>query len=923
MFRQARKTLASSISVIQEGEDFLYNSAIRAPLHKPVPIGNISYSGILDSSNLTFEFEKPFLSKPFFKLSNSSLFPEDVNYFISKKVKINTVFFQLLYVSSKIKLHSDIEPKPSGYSAKLIKFQMKKAGHSDVDVKLNEPEIKDYLQNLKTKVEKFELLKMSEFFSEGKDTNIKEINIKDFNNVTKEINIRSFGKLKVKKLKSDGFRKFPKLNKIEVPGIEKHKASVTTLSLQWLKKAAVSSPQLLDFASTHTIDCDLADVLGIAEQPIEIPDEMIESVDVSEQVEFVEEKIESEVVSEQEEIDEEINESVDVTEQEGIVLETSPKVEWENRQDPILILNEFEDNNARFLVENKRAFLAEEPGLNKIKESFAALKFLFENGVISSTLIVIPAGFLGHSEEAKQLGVSNGWIGNLEKYCYDMSYSVISGDDDERVAAWKKSTLIHFVDHKTFINDYSYKILDKHKLSNFDCVIIDEVQELFESGDKSESALKEINSKIFWALSSIVGDNILSSLNNYLNDNCKIEQRKVRFLTDGAEEDPVINHEEFWLEPNVLQRIEYKENFVECRKDLKKVLESGNPFRYQSNIFTLVHKLFQIQNFSKGNDASPKSDLLIQHIKAIEKNLKKVIVISQYDRQGTKNIERLFDLHKINYITVPISMSGEEIEKSVSLFKSKKSITVFLTNAKISRLDFKDFIVPYIIRFDSWWNPALLWQTKNLFNMRKSQSEKNVINVFTYKMLNTIDELIKRVLVSKNYMDDNIISAMPPSTINDLIVIDDWLKVFDMPVEDNREILQKLYEETIENLNNLSLKDYKATLTRFLFTIGYTKIDIKEHKNSDSFDISGEGKSGNQIVNLTCKVLSDEIITRKVLKQIISDVSKLQKNNTFVITRGNFEKGCSEIAKNKLTLLDVEKIAAYLVNLQLVQPSTE
>jgi len=990
MFRKARRKVASSISVIQEGEDFLYNSSLRAPLHKSIPIGNISYSNILDTSHLIFGFEKPFLSKPFFKLGNSSLKAEDLSYLFTKQVKTNAVFFQLLYIPSKIVLHKDIEPKPSGSKAKKIEFQIKKSGDSNIEVKLREPDIKDYLQNLKTKVEKVELLKKEDFLSDGDDTSIKEINVKEFNNDTSEINVRSFGKLKVKKIKSDAVSKIPKVNKIEVPGIGKFKASVSAVKLKKLIIAAISkspfinfnspsvSSEELNFLSTETINCDLSDVQNIVSEPeaindiqdpvtepetmSEIPDlvpepevtsdvqfidhdprkvieelneslnvsepeetfvEIDESLDISELEENVVEIDESLNVSEPEEIIVEVDESVDVNEPEIIVREPSRKIEWEERQEQVLVLNEFEDKNARFLAENKRAFLAEELGLQKIKEAIAALKFLFQNRVINSTLIVFPEALLGYSEEDKQLGVSSGWIGNLEKYCHDLSYSVIMGDDNERLDAWNKLTLIHFVDHKTFLNDYSSKILEKKRLTNFDCVIIDEVQELLNSSDKSQSVFKEINPDIFWVLSSIVGDNILSSLNKHLNNNCRIEERKVRFLTDGAEEETVINHEEFWLEPNELQRIEYKENFVECRKDLKKVLESGNPFRYQSNIFTLVHKLFQIQNFPQDNYTSPKSELLIQHIKVIEKNLKKVIVISQYDREGTKKIEQLFDQHKINYINVPTSLSGEEMEKAVSLFKSRKSITVFLTNAKISRLDFRDFIVPYVIRFDSWWNPAMLWQTKNLFDISKSNREKNVVNVFTYKMLNTIDELIKRVLIAKNYMDDNIVSAMSPTAINDLIVIDDWLKIFDMPIEDNKEILQKLFEETIENLHNLSYKDYKDTLIRFFFTIGYANTKISEDKNSESFDISGKGKSGNQIVHLTCKVLSDEIITREELKQIISDVSPAQKNNIFIITRGNFEKGCSEIAKNKVTLLDVEKLAAYLVNLQLVQPSTE
>ena len=107
------------------------------------------------------------------------------------------------------------------------------------------------------------------------------------------------------------------------------------------------------------------------------------------------------------------------------------------------------------------------------------------------------------------------------------------------------------------------------------CVIIDEVQELLDSSDQNNNVLNEINANIFWALSSIVGDDILTLLNDYLNDNCRIEERKVRFLADAGEEYAVINHEEFWLEPNENQRVKYKETLVECRKELKKVLESG------------------------------------------------------------------------------------------------------------------------------------------------------------------------------------------------------------------------------------------------------------------------------------------------------------------------------------------------------------
>jgi hypothetical protein len=995
MIRGLRGKLASSISVIQEGEDFLHNSWLRVPVNNSVPIGNIS-SRLLDTSHIIFDFEKPFLSKLFFKLGKTTLYPEDLNYLFGK-IKTNAIFFQLLHVASKIINHPDIKLNPSDYLVEQIKFLMEETADLDVGDKFNlleptdylsgltEPDIPDYLQNLEPKVkkiellkfEKIELLKIKNFLSEGDDTVIeeinflsegdntdieeinfndfgidtREINIYDFNIDTREINVGSFRKPGIIKLKVEKISKPPKLFKIKVPGMGKIKTTASTFDLLSVKIVEVSksplliftppsvSSQSLSFLSFETVDDYVVDVQEDIYEPEAKVDEVNESKNESEEIksiqrseesepieegeesETIEEGEESETIEESEELEtldvsEEL-ESVEESETLEPIQKITHKVVWKKRRDPGIILNNFEEENVRFLAENDRAFLTEEPGLHKIKEAFVALKFLFENEVINSTLIVIPAGFLGHSEKEKQLGDSLGWIGNLEKYCYDMSYSVIFGDDNERLNAWNKSALIHIVDHKTFLNDHSSNILEKQRLANFDCVIIDEVQELLESSDKNKNVLKEINSNIFWALSSIVGENILSLLNDYLNDNCRIKERKVQFLANAGEEHAIVNHEEFWLEPNENQRVKYKETLVECRKELKKVLESGNPFMYQSNIFILIHKLFQVQNYAPGMDTSPKSNLLIQHIKAIEKNLKKVIVISQYDRQGTKQIEALFDQHEISYINVPTSLSNDEIEKAISLFKSKKSVTVFLTNAKISRFNFKDFVVPYIIRFDSWWNPAALWQTKNLFDLSKSNNE-NRVNVFTYKMLDTIDELIKRTLISKNYIDDNIISAMSPATVNDIISVDEWLNVFDMPVNDEQENNQELYEETVEKLNNLSLEDYRKTLSSFFLKLGYAKIKILKHENSESFDITGEGKSGTQKVSLFSIVLLDKIITMKKIKKIIVDVSLAQKNNTFIITRGKFKKGCTEIAKNNVTLLDVEKLAAYLVNLRLV-----
>jgi hypothetical protein len=902
MLRKLRRKFASSISVIQGEEDFLYSNWLRIPPNDKVSVGEIS-SNLLDTSSITFNIEKPFSTELLFTFSKTTLYPEDLRYLFSK-VGTNAVFFQLLYVPSKVISHQDIEPKPSGYSAKRFEFLLSKPPEWDIPVqfrlpkpaeymfRFNTPEIKDYLYNLKPKVKKIDLLNQHDFFAGGEET------------ATEEIDIKSFGKMKLKKINIGTVDKTPKLYKIKVPGMGKYKSKVSKVKLLPLNTTEVSKSRTLSFTQPSIVSPKF-DFISTGS---------LKYFDTHE----------TEIVFEPGLMNNELNEKEELSEVMKLLLKRTYKVEWAGRKDPDLVLSKFEEESAKFLVENNRALLAAEPGIDNIKEFLTALKFLYSNKVIFSSLIVLPVSSLGQEKNIRQPGSCLGWLGSLENYSPGLSYSVIKGDDDERTIAWKKSALVYLVDHETFLKDINLKILEKQRLAKFDCIIIDEAQDLLEKSADDKDLYKEISPNIFWALSGVVYDDILTTFNRALGAACKIEKKLVKRLTDIPTDYTGINHQEYWLEPDEHQKVEYKESLVDCRKELKRVLESGNPFRYQANIFMLLHKLFQVENFAHGYDTSPKSDLLLQHLRLIKRNDRKVIIVSQYDRQGTKKIERLLDRHKINYIAVPSSLSVDEMKKAVSLFKSRKSITAFLTNAKLSRIDFGDFIIPYIIRFDSWWNPALLWQTEELFDFSESSKELNRMNVFTYKMLNTIDEEINRILIRKNLIEDSVISVMTSNAINDLISVEEWLKIFELPVEDDTNKVKKKYDETIERLKNQSLADYRATLSRFFFTIGYSSIDILEHENSASFDISGEGKAGKQSVYLICRVLLEDFVSKKAIKQIIFDSSLAQKSNIFVITRGKFEKGSDQLARKNVTLLDVEKLAGYLVTLNVVEtPATQ
>ena len=190
MLRQLRRKFASSISIIQNEEDFLYKTWLRVPLQKTFPIGVI-VSRLVETSHITYEIEQPFYSKHFFELNTSTVLPEDLKYLFGK-VRTNPVFFQLLFVPSKIIYHPVQESKSKGNSSKKVDFILSKPEDQDVAIrfknsapegysfKIISPEIKDYLDNLKPKVMKLNLLNLNEFPDRVDKDKIKGIKVNGF-----------------------------------------------------------------------------------------------------------------------------------------------------------------------------------------------------------------------------------------------------------------------------------------------------------------------------------------------------------------------------------------------------------------------------------------------------------------------------------------------------------------------------------------------------------------------------------------------------------------------------------------------------------------------------------------------------------------------------------------------------------------------
>lgn len=899
MLRKVRKKLASSISKVEGVEDFNFSNWLKITLIDEYQIGNIQ-SSLKNLPGLSLQIPIASNSPHKFSIEEPEV-SDELKLYAFKKVRSNAIFFTMHQVADRGINLPEIEPKPLGYSARNVDFLIASPAIRDIRVKFGSwapanyefrievPAIFDYLSEMVPTVYNIELLKVDEYVNQIK--NIDVLNV----------DLDSFKKSKVKKIPFTEIQKTKKIFKVKIPSIGNYKATQKEISLSIIKQPKISDAQTFSLKEVKNwfAKVQLPDVLSFCYFS-STGDHL--SV-ISKQVKGLKKP-------------EEVKELLKFT------LSNIKKVDWKERKDLHIPLRSYEESGAKFLVENDYALLQDEFGIDKEKEVLAAIKFLFGNRIIRSALVVSTSARKGNLDLSLKCEIETGWSDKFKKYCPELPLTIIEGDNEQRSSLWNKSTVLCLADHGTALTDFRLKILEEKALQKFDCIILDEVHLIIDSGDKGREFLSSIKPKRLWATSGILNKELQQKLNVELNSNIKIDKARIRSKESIVKEAPDFIWHEEWVKADEDQMKEFKVSMVECQKDLRRVLESGNPLRFTANIFTLLHRLKQVGNFAPGNNKSPKTELLLEQVKTIRDNSKKVLVLSQYDRLGTKKIEKLLEHEGINYLQIPGGMSIDEIKKSISLFKSKKEIVALVTDAKISKLDFGNYKVPYVIRFDQWWNPATIWELEDMFNRESNEStDAGSVNVYNYYLSGSIDEGIRELLHKKDILRKNIFELMPVKSYDELITIDEWLQLFNMPSGD--EFIPITPEDVIKLLNTSTLNFFRTILSKFFSLLGYSNVDIIDLPNSSSFNLVGDAVRNNRKFFLNARVFIEGKITRKMIEEFVLETSSTGNNKIFIITKGEFPEGSEKLLRENVTLLDGYTFAKYLILLGVITANTE
>lgn len=881
MYKLIRKKFAESISSIKQSEDFEWKKWLKAPSLGEWEIEGFQTS-LLDTNHLNNRLIEPAHEQKKVAISEVAVLPE-LKEFSSRKTRTNLIFFGLGSPEiNKYKL-STFEAK---YKQKPpeVKFQEKPVRIKKIDYTIHNTITKNNAWEIKIETTEVALLKAKELLYSGDSTNV------EFNTLP------------------------PSTYKIKILSLE----NIKLAKIYTLRNIDLKQPKLLNdtgnmFKLPAVIEQDV-NMLGMFPEEVVIEDKEIEVIPNIEVLPVEEILVETEVVPD---VNIETNEP-EVSEDENVT-ESEEKEEVYEEEDDSDYTNVFEslynfqEEGAEYLLKHKQVLLNDELGLGKTVQAVSALRNLFESGRIKSALVVCSPDETGSTGRYEGI---DGWAGHLQSRATELKVVHLDGKLKERKKKWKNTPDVLISTYENFLFDVNEKVVDPAELKQFDCLIIDEIQFYLEKKFDNEKLLKSMNPKYIWALSSMPFKDIKKNLNSIFKNRFSIKNNIGRSKKDVVKEIPVVVWQEKWIDMDEDQAAEYKDAFISAKEKVSWLLESGNPLRFNANIFTILHQLKQICNFPGTKKKSAKTELLLKQIEMMAANNKKVIIFSQYDKT-MKKIGEILRNNRIEYVSYAPGMSTKAMQNTINDFTGKSSVTAMIAGVKPGRMRITTGVIPYVIHFDRWWNPASVWQTEEtVLALSRSALFEN-LNVYSYLMKGTIEEKINDLLLRKGFLSKNVMENVSADSIAAMIANEDWLEVFDMPDDEYKNKQESILLDLEKNLEEYTPKELMEK-GRSLFTkLGYRNLDIQENTKENYFDIRGIIKKANYDMQMNARFLLEDSLEKEEIQKHVTDLKERANNGkVFLISKPISDE--TQISIPDTALLDYKLLSNYFYQFRVV-----
>lgn len=600
------------------------------------------------------------------------------------------------------------------------------------------------------------------------------------------------------------------------------------------------------------------------------------------------------------------------------VLNPGSFADLHSADDLLLKLYPYQQEAVQLLIENNYMLLADEYGSGKTISAITSIKLLLKKGRIKNVFIVSPSYFSGDADVSERTGNPVGWSGHIHKWAPDLTVSDLRGSEDEIIKGLKKSVQVYLTTYETFYGGLDSKILDSDKFKKIDCIIFDDVQYLSQAKHKLGKLFGSIKTKYIWCLSNMPLEKIQDEIEGILkpaitaSKSSLVSSRKLK--ADLVHQTPPVMRQDFWVPLDDMQKIEYDNTLELGRERITKLIDAGNPFLIQSNVFTLLHQLKQVCNFGSNKETSGKSELLQKHIDIIVKNNKKVVIFSQYDKLGVKRIESIFKKLAVNFVSYQSGMSMKEMESAIKSFTSDKSVTAFIAGVKTDRVKVNLGQASYIINFDQWWNPVTTIKTEeNINNIEKNTPQQfEMINSLNYFVKGTIEDKIREMLFEKGLLEENIIEFLTPDMVNDLITNDEWLQTLNISSDTDKSRDEAKLIGSLTKIQKFSGSEFIEKAITFFGKLGFKNLKSEPTPIPNDINISGNAIRFGKEYRLTAKCLITENIDSAYINSYLREEE--QKNahgKIFILTSALFDDDISFYARKNVMILPGNLLSKY------------
>lgn len=559
----------------------------------------------------------------------------------------------------------------------------------------------------------------------------------------------------------------------------------------------------------------------------------------------------------------------------------------------------------KFLMDNDHALLADDMGTGKTVMTTVALKILIQQTKVHHVLILCPPSVLYE------------WKRHLDDWAPELtSYLIRSPQKEVRKSLWETPMHVYVTSYDMLKGDIESSILPKGSLGDFDVVVLDEAHHIKNMKSKRFRAIKQLQPKRRWALTGTPVQNKIEDLASifefvypgYLTSfDLRPEQIQERikpyFLRRRKKEVmpelPPKIYEPIELELDEEQDVAYRQAEAGIREDLSAL---GDKVTKQ-HIFAKLTILKQICNFAPKKSSSPKTESLKERIEEITANNEKVIIFSQYVDEGVSKLEKLLEPYGVAKIVggQTDSVRRNEIEK----FKKRKDVPILIASVRSGGEGLNLTEASYVVHFDHWWNPAVMWQAEDRVHRR---GQTKGVNIYSYWMKDTIDDRIRQKLREKGILFEQIVDGLAEEGIDELFTVNDWLEIFGVkkvevakkPVIDVKIWQSMSLSEIREKLYEIKPSEFEELVRELMHSLGYPNVKVTGKSHDGGIDVLSTRNTSNGIerVAAQCKRYRGNVsvhAARDFFGAISNDKSIKQG---FLVTTGEFTAECLQFCQS-------------------------